>query len=79
MPLLLVGSTRASDIVRDRDILHLYKRAGVIRFLLGIESYDEETIRKIQKGATTSEDRRAIQLMRDHGIILNSDVRRRLQ
>lgn len=69
VPLLLVGSTRASDIVRDRDILHLYKRAGVIRFLLGIESYDDETIRKIQKGATTSEDRRAIRLLREHGII----------
>lgn len=69
VPLLLVGSTRASDIVRDRDILHLYKRAGVIRFLLGIESYDDETIRKIKKGASTSEDRRAIQLLREHGII----------
>jgi anaerobic magnesium-protoporphyrin IX monomethyl ester cyclase len=69
VPLLLVGSTRASDIVRDRDILHLYKRAGVIRFLLGIESYDEDTINKIQKGATTAEDQRAIQLLREHGII----------
>ena len=69
VPLLLVGSTRASDIVRDRDILHLYKRAGVIRFLLGIESYDDETIRKIRKGATTLEDRRAIGLLRAHGII----------
>jgi len=69
VPLLLVGSTRASDIVRDRDILHLYKRAGVIRFLLGIESYDEATIRKIKKGATTSEDQRAIRLLRAHGII----------
>src|SRR5262249_52757327 len=39
--LTLVGSTRAGDIVRDADLLHLYKRAGVIRFLLGIESYRE--------------------------------------
>lgn len=69
VPLLLVGSTRTSDIVRDRDILHLYKRAGVIRFLLGIESYDDDTIRKIKKGASTSEDQRAIQLLREHGII----------
>jgi len=69
VPLLLVGSTRASDIVRDRDILHLYKRAGVIRFLLGIESYDDETIRKIKKGASTSQDQLAIQLLRKHGII----------
>mgnify|MGYP002128536383 CR=1 FL=1 len=69
VPLLLVGSTRAGDIVRDADILHLYKRAGVIRFLLGIESYDEATIEAIRKKATTTEDRQAIALMREHGII----------
>lgn len=67
--LLLVGSTRAGDIVRDREILHLYKKAGVIRFLLGIESYDENTIAKIQKGASIAEDKLAIDLLRQHGII----------
>jgi anaerobic magnesium-protoporphyrin IX monomethyl ester cyclase len=67
--LTLVGSTRAGDIVRDADILHLYKRAGVIRFLLGIESYSDATLKAIRKGATTSEDREAIGLMRQHGIV----------
>lgn len=67
--LTLVGSTRAGDIVRDADILHLYKRAGVIRFLLGIESYDESTLEKIRKGANTREDKEAIRLLREHGII----------
>jgi anaerobic magnesium-protoporphyrin IX monomethyl ester cyclase len=33
--LILVGSTRADDIVRDADILHLYKQASFERFLLG--------------------------------------------
>ncbi|HEX8955781.1 MAG TPA: magnesium-protoporphyrin IX monomethyl ester anaerobic oxidative cyclase [Burkholderiaceae bacterium] len=69
VPLLLVGSTRAGDIVRDADILRLYKQAGVIRFLLGIESYDQATLNAIKKGATMSEDREAIRLMRLHGII----------
>ena len=32
VPVLIVGSTRADDIVRDADILHLYRKAGVIRF-----------------------------------------------
>jgi anaerobic magnesium-protoporphyrin IX monomethyl ester cyclase len=67
--LLLVGSTRAGDIVRDEDILHLYKKAGVIRFLLGIESYDENTLKTIKKGGNTTEDQRAIQLLRQHGIL----------
>lgn len=69
VPLTLVGSTRAGDIVRDVDILHLYKKAGVIRFLLGIESYDESTLANIKKGTTTKTDQLAIQLLRQHGII----------
>jgi anaerobic magnesium-protoporphyrin IX monomethyl ester cyclase len=69
VPLTLVGSTRADGIVRDADILHLYKKAGVARFLLGIESYDEETLRKIRKGSTTAADREAIRLLRQHDIL----------
>ena len=69
VPLILVGSTRASDIVRDADILHLYKQAGVIRFLLGIESYNEATLKRIKKGGSISDDQHAIQLMRKHGIV----------
>lgn len=69
VPLILVGSTRASDIVRDKDILHLYKKAGFIRFLLGIESYSEETLKSIRKGTTTRADQQAIQLLREHNII----------
>jgi anaerobic magnesium-protoporphyrin IX monomethyl ester cyclase len=67
--LLLVGSTRAGDIVRDKDILHLYRKAGCIRFLLGLENTDERTIENIRKGSTTSIDREAIRLLRQHGII----------
>ena len=69
VPLILVGSTRASDIVRDADILHLYKRAGVARFLLGIESTDENTLQAIRKGSTRAIDREAIRLLRKHQII----------
>lgn len=65
----LVGSTRADDIVRDADILHLYKKAGVARWLLGIESYDEATLRRIRKEGSITNDRMAIQLLRKHNII----------
>ncbi|HEV7434155.1 MAG TPA: magnesium-protoporphyrin IX monomethyl ester anaerobic oxidative cyclase [Pseudorhizobium sp.] len=66
---ILVGSTRADDIVRDADILHLYKKAGWQRFLLGLETTDEATIELIRKGGATSVDREAIRLMRKHGIL----------
>jgi anaerobic magnesium-protoporphyrin IX monomethyl ester cyclase len=65
----LVGSTRADDIVRDADILHLYKKAGWTRFLLGMENTDEDTLRLIRKGGTTTKDREAVRLLRRHGIL----------
>lgn len=69
VPVLIVGSTRADDIVRDADILHLYRRAGVIRWLLGMENTDEETLSLIRKGGSTKSDREAIRLLRQHGIL----------
>ncbi len=66
---ILVGSTRAGDIVRDADILHLYKKAGFARFLLGIENTSEATLANIRKGATAATDRQAIRLLRRHGML----------
>jgi len=67
--LIMIGSTRADDIVRDKDILHLYKKAGVLRFLMGIENTDENTLKAIRKGGSTTKDKEAIQLLRQHNII----------
>jgi anaerobic magnesium-protoporphyrin IX monomethyl ester cyclase len=69
VPVLLVGSTRAGDIVRDADLLSLYRRAGVRRFLLGTESTDEATLARVRKGSTTAVDREAIRLLRQHDIL----------
>jgi len=43
----IIGSTRADDIVRDADILHLYRKAGIERFLMGMENTDEATLKKL--------------------------------
>lgn len=69
LDITLVGSTRADDIVRDRDELHLYKQAGFERFLMGMESTDEPTLKLIRKGATANVDREAIRLLRRHRIL----------
>jgi anaerobic magnesium-protoporphyrin IX monomethyl ester cyclase len=69
VPLRLVGSTRADAIVRDADILPLYKEAGFERLLLGTESMDEPTLRRIAKGSSRTTDREAVRLLQRHGII----------
>lgn len=69
LKLILVGSIRADNIVRDADFLHLYKKAGFERFLLGIENYNEAVLEKIKKVGTVSKDKEAIQLLRKHNIL----------
>ena len=67
--IILVGSIRADNIVRDAEHLHLYKQAGFERFLLGIENYDEVVLEKIKKAASVTKDKEAIQLLREHNIL----------
>ena len=61
-------SIRTPDIVRDADILHLYKKAGIQYVLLGVESVDPEVLKDIKKGSTTRQDLEACRLLREHGI-----------
>lgn len=65
----IIGSTRADDIVRDADWLHLYRAAGIERFLLGIENTDEATLQLVRKGGATKTDREAIRVLRKAGIL----------
>ncbi|MBX2853650.1 MAG: magnesium-protoporphyrin IX monomethyl ester anaerobic oxidative cyclase [Rhodobacteraceae bacterium] len=67
--LTLIGTTRAGDIVRDADILHLYRKAGWTRFLLGLDAVDSATLSRVRKGATAAIDAEAIRLLRQHEII----------
>ncbi len=69
VPVMIIGSTRADDIVRDADILHLYKRAVCLRFLLWLEGTDQATLQTVRKGGTRAMDRQAIQVLRQHGMI----------
>jgi anaerobic magnesium-protoporphyrin IX monomethyl ester cyclase len=64
-----VGSIRSDNVVRDKDFLHLYKKAGFERLLLGIENYSEETLKLIKKSGSKSKDMEAIQLLRKHDIL----------
>jgi anaerobic magnesium-protoporphyrin IX monomethyl ester cyclase len=65
----IFGTMRADDIVRDADMLHLYRQAGIRRILLGMDQTDESTLRQIRKGGSTEKDREAVGLLRRHDIV----------
>jgi anaerobic magnesium-protoporphyrin IX monomethyl ester cyclase len=69
VPVRLFATIRAADVVRDADILPLYRAAGMLCVLMGIESTDPATLARIGKGSDQATDRRAIRLLRRHGIL----------
>jgi anaerobic magnesium-protoporphyrin IX monomethyl ester cyclase len=69
LDLVLVASIRADNIVRDAEILPLYKKAGFERFLLGVENYDAAVLEKIKKSGTVNQDMEAIRLLRKNNIL----------
>ncbi|HVR83889.1 MAG TPA: radical SAM protein [Planctomycetota bacterium] len=59
----------AADVVRDQDLLPLYKRAGVDNVVLGIETLDDPTIEKIGKNNPRGVSRAACRLLRQNQIV----------
>jgi anaerobic magnesium-protoporphyrin IX monomethyl ester cyclase len=68
LPVHFFATIRATDIVRDADIMHLYRRAGILYVLMGIESTREDVLRDVRKGSTTRHDIEACRLLKEHGI-----------
>lgn len=68
LPVFFLATIRATDIVRDAELLPLYRRAGILYVLMGIESTNDEVLRQIRKGSTTRDDYQACQLLKRHGM-----------
>src|SRR5262245_13253912 len=56
LPVHFFATIRATDVVRDADLLPLYRRAGILYVLMGIESTSDAVLRQVRKGSTTRHD-----------------------
>jgi anaerobic magnesium-protoporphyrin IX monomethyl ester cyclase len=68
LPVHFFATIRATDIVRDADLLPLYRRAGILYVLMGIESTDAAVLERVHKGSTPEQDVQACRLLKDHDI-----------
>jgi anaerobic magnesium-protoporphyrin IX monomethyl ester cyclase len=68
LPVHFFATIRATDIVRDADLLPLYRQAGILYVLMGIESTDDEVLQKIHKSSTVRHDLLACRLLKEQGI-----------
>lgn len=65
----LLIETRVEDIIRDADILHKYREAGIIHVYLGAESADKDVLNSLNKGTDFEMNKRALDLLREANII----------
>jgi anaerobic magnesium-protoporphyrin IX monomethyl ester cyclase len=65
----LLMETRPEDIVRDKDILWKYRKAGIIHIYIGVEATNQETLDLIRKDVSVQIGIEAIQLIHEHGMI----------
>ena len=65
----LLMETRVEDIVRDADILHKYRKAGVIHIYMGAESGDDAVLKSLNKGIDMKTTKHALDLLRAAGIV----------
>src|SRR5207244_2860911 len=63
------ASIRAQDIVRDADILELYKQSGCLYVLMGIETLTEESLARVRKESCIDDGYQAVRLLRRHNIM----------
>jgi len=59
----------AADVVRDADLLPLYRCAGVDNIVLGLESLDDAVVGEVRKNNPLETSRRAVELLRRQGIL----------
>jgi anaerobic magnesium-protoporphyrin IX monomethyl ester cyclase len=66
--------TCAESILRDRDILHRYREAGILFIYIGVEATDNQKLEEFKKETRFEESREALRLIRDAGMIVESSL-----
>ncbi len=74
MDMKILMETRAADIIRDEDILDKYRKAGIIHIYVGTEATEQESLDYIKKDLSIEESKKAMDLLRDAGIITETSM-----
>jgi anaerobic magnesium-protoporphyrin IX monomethyl ester cyclase len=62
-------NTRVTDILRDEELLPLYRKAGLIHVSLGTEAAAQLKLDRFNKEIKLDQNKKAIQLLRKNGIV----------
>ncbi|MBX9796109.1 magnesium-protoporphyrin IX monomethyl ester anaerobic oxidative cyclase [Sphingomonas sp.] len=65
-------NTRVTDILRDEELLPLYRKAGLVHVSLGTEAAAQLKLDLFNKETTVADNKRAIELLRRAGIVVEA-------
>jgi anaerobic magnesium-protoporphyrin IX monomethyl ester cyclase len=65
-------NTRVTDILRDKDMLAFYRKAGLIHVSLGTEAAAQMKLDLFNKETTIEQNKTAIRLLREAGIVVEA-------
>lgn len=74
LPIHLLMETRGADIIRDREILVKYRRAGVIYVSIGIETAEQAVLDAMGKGVAPEELKPVFDMLREAEIVSEASV-----
>lgn len=69
LPLHWGINTRVTDIMRDRDLLPLYRKAGLVHVSLGTEAVSQLNLDTFRKQTTVEQNKQAVKLLQQAGIV----------
>ncbi len=69
LDLEILMETRVDDILRDRDIMDKYTKAGILHIYVGAESASQDTLDRYHKNLKIEQSKEAIDLINNAGII----------
>jgi anaerobic magnesium-protoporphyrin IX monomethyl ester cyclase len=61
--------TRATDIIRDQEIIWKYRKAGIIYISIGIETADQAALDAMRKEMVVEDTKRVIEILREQEIV----------
>ena len=65
----ILMETRVDDILRDKDIMDKYVKAGILHIYVGAESANQDTLDRYHKNLRIEQSKEAIDLINNAGII----------
>ena len=62
-------NTRVTDILRDEELLPLYRKAGLVHVSLGTEAAAQMNLNRFRKQTTIEQNKKAIDLLKKNGMV----------